>query len=303
MKRFILLCALFVICSSAAFAQEDKITQGVVTQTTNTTYTTVTQTKQVRMSDEEWAEYKRQQKLKRQAYRDSMALINTERYKLDSAKRAENLALARERGAAVRGWKNYININVSGAQSKVGWGVGSPSIGIEYIGGKRFNRAIFLGFGSGVVVNTSRSSGEWGHPYWGISKNLGLCAVSIPLYANFRLYMSSRKCQPYISLSTGFRFSGNKREQVSAYSILSSKEQKNYKNSSYIIKYGTTQYFLSPGFGLDFIGKSGKGISLQASFFAITMPWMSAENHGNYLNVNVKHSFEPGYHIQLGFIF
>ena len=291
MKRFVLLCALFVTCSSAAFAQEDKITQGVVTQTTNTTYTTVTQTKQVRMSDEEWAEYKRQQKLKRQAYRDSMALINTERYKLDSAKRAENLALARERGAAVRGWKNYININVSGAQSKVGWGVGSPSIGIEYIGGKRFNRAIFLGFGSGVVVNTSRSSGEWGHPYWGTSKNLGLCAVSIPLYANFRLYMSSRKCQPYFSLSTGFRFSGNKREQVK------------YKDSTYEVKYGTTQYLLSPGFGLEFVGKSVKGVSLQASLFAITMPWLPAENNGDYLNVKVKHSFEPGYHIQLGFIF
>lgn len=79
MRRFILLCALLVMCSSAAFAQEDKITQGVVTTTTNTTYTTVTQTKQVRMSDEEWAEYKRQKKLKRQAYRDSIAVVNQAR--------------------------------------------------------------------------------------------------------------------------------------------------------------------------------------------------------------------------------
>ena len=322
MKRFVLLCALFVICSSAAFAQEDKITQGVVTQTTNTTYTTVTRTKQVRMSDEEWAEYKRQQKLKRQtyrdsmalerqAYRDSMALINAERYKLDSAKRAENVALARERDAAVRGWKNYININVSGAQSKVNYGVGSPSIGIEYIGGKRFNRAIFLGFGSGVVLNTHRNGGKWVNgknysylDYNQSAKSLGLCAVSIPLYANFRLYMSSRKCQPYISLSTGFRFSGNKREQVSAHSVLSPSDRDEYKDSTYEVKYGTTQYFLSPGFGLDFVGKSGKGVSLQASFFAITMPWMSVENDGDYLSaIKVKHSFEPGYHIQLGFIF
>ena len=70
MKRFILLCVLFVTCSSAAFAQEDKITQGVVTQTTNTTYTTVTHTKQVRMSDEEWAEYKRQKREERRAIRN-----------------------------------------------------------------------------------------------------------------------------------------------------------------------------------------------------------------------------------------
>lgn len=73
MRRIILLCALFVICSSAAFAQEDKITQGVVTQTTNTTYTTVTHTKQVRMSDEEWAEYKRQKREERRAIRNGTA--------------------------------------------------------------------------------------------------------------------------------------------------------------------------------------------------------------------------------------
>lgn len=73
MRRFILLCALFVICSSAAFAQEDKITQGVVTTTTNTTYTTVTHTKQVRMSDEEWAEYKRQKREERRAIRNGTA--------------------------------------------------------------------------------------------------------------------------------------------------------------------------------------------------------------------------------------
>ena len=299
MKRFILLCALLVMCSSVAFAQEDKITQGVVTQTTNTTYTTVTHTKQVRMSDEEWAEYKRQRKEQRRAFSDSISAVAKA-----NAQRAREARLAQKPSLeSVVAWKNYLNINISGAQSKVGYGCRPPSIGIEYIGGMRFNRAIFLGFGSGVVFNTNRNSGEWGSPFFGRAKRLGLCAVSFPLYANFRLYMSSRKCQPYISLSTGFRFSGNKREQVSAYSILSSTEQKNYKNSSYIVKYGTTQYFLSPGFGLDFVGKSGKGVSLQASFFAITMPWMSAENHGNYLRVNVKHSFEPGYHIQLGFIF
>ena len=115
--------------------------------------------------------------------------------------------------------------------------------------------------------------------------------------------MSSRKCQPYISLSTGFRFSGNKREQVSAYSILSSTEQKNYKNSSHIVKYGTTQYFLSPGLGLDFVGKSGKGVSLQASFFAVTMPMMYAKPYGKRLSIDVKPSFRSGYHVQLGFTF
>ena len=310
MKRLILLCALFVMCSSVAFAQEDKITQGVVTQTTNTTYTTVTRTKQVRMSDEEWAEYKRQRKLKRQAYRDSMALVNAARYEADSAnavlareRGVANAALAKERDAAVRGWKNYLNINISGAKSKVGYGVRQPSIGIEYIGGMRFNRVIFLGFGSGIVFNTNLHSGEWGSPFFGRAKRLGLCAVSFPLYANFRLYMSSRKCQPYFSLSTGFRISGNKRETGLASSVLSSSDMMGYQDRSFEVSYGTTQYFLSPGFGLDFVGKSGKGVSLQASFLAITMPWMKGWENSSHLLIMVKHSFQPGYHVQLGFTF
>ena len=327
MKRFILLCALLVICCSAAFAQEDKVTQGVVTTTTNTTYTTVTQTKQVRMSDEEWAEYKRQQKLKRQARRDSiaaisqarrdsMALVNVARYEADSAKRVANAALAqerrvanaalaKERDAAVWGWKNYVNINLSGVSRRDGGGISTPSIGIEYIGGKRFNRVVFLGFGTGIVFNTATDSG--GQFYSGSTshdKDLGLCVASFPLYANFRLYMAREKCQPYFSLSTGFRFSGKKSEQIHTYDILSSSQKTKFLNTTYDVEYGTTQYFLSPGFGIDFLGKSGKGVSLQASLFAITRPWMGVEaNDYGKLYVNIHHSMGVGYHVQIGFTF
>jgi hypothetical protein len=326
MKRFILLCALLVICSSAAFAQEDKVTQGVVTTTTNTTYTTVTQTKQVRMSDEQWAEYKRQQKLKRQARRDSiaaisqarrdsMALVNVARYEADSAKRVANAALAQERRVAnallakdrnvVTGdWKNYVNINLSGVSRRDGGGISTPSIGIEYIGGKRFNRVVFLGFGTGIVFNTATDSGQF---YSGSSfrdKDLGLCVASFPLYANFRLYMAREKCQPYFSLSTGFRFSGKKSEQIHTHDILSSSQKTKFLNTTYNVEYGTTQYFLSPGFGIDFLGKSGKGVSLQASLFAITRPWMDAvANDYGKLYVNIDHSMGVGYHVQIGFTF
>ena len=337
MKRFILLCALLVICCSAAFAQEDKVTQGVVTTTTNTTYTTVTQTKQVRMSDEEWAEYKRQQKLKRQAYRDSiavvnqarrdsiaaisqarrdsMALVNVARYEADSAKRVANAALAqerrvanaalaKERDAAVWGWKNYVNINLSGVSRRYVGGISTPSIGIEYIGGKRFNRVVFLGFGTGIVFNTATDSRQFSFRVYRSYKDLGLCVASFPLYANFRLYMAREKCQPYFSLSTGFRFSGKKKEQIHTYDILSSSQKTKFLNTTYYVEYGTTQYFLSPGFGIDFLGKSGKGVSLQASLFAITRPSMDAEaNDYGKLYVNIDHSMGVGYHVQIGFTF
>ena len=336
MRKFILLCALFIVCSSAAFAQEDKVTQGVVTTTTNTTYTTVTHTKQVRMSDEEWAEYKRQKREARRAAADSLRavrLANMEQYRLLSEERKaatdslqairsanmEQQRLARKEKLANRppltggiGWKNYININITGARKIVlsDPRTSSPSIGIEYVGGKRFNRVLFLGFGTGVVFNTCNHNENVYETFNNTLSysNLGLCKASFPLYANFRLYMASRKCQPYFSLSTGFRFSGMKTTDISNYDVMKSSEEKLYKFATYKVKYGTTQYFLSPGFGIDFLGKSGKGLSLQASLFAVTRPGMKAGYHHHwndyhYVNIVVNHSMVVGYHVQIGFTF
>ena len=305
MRRFILLCVLFVICSSAAFAQEDKVTQGVVTTTTNTTYTTVTQTKQVRMSDEEWAEYKRLKREARRAEADSLhavKLANIEQHRLAREERLAN----RPPLTGGIGWKNYANINLSGAVEATGGieHVSIPSIGIEYIGGKRFNRSIFLGFGTGIVFNTAVHSGVWyGNDFnydevIDNDKDLGLCVASFPLYANFRLYMASGKYQPYFSLSTGFRFSGKKSEKISYTSIVSGV----HKDPIYTVKYDTTQYFLSPGFGIDFLGKSGRGISVQASLFAITRPWMNVYSYYD-IDVTIHHSMVVGYHVQVGYTF
>lgn len=282
MRKFILLSVLFIVYSSTVYAQEDKVTQGVVTTTTNTTYTTVTHTKQQRMSDEEWAEYKAQ---RRQAFRDSLA------------KRINNSSTNQI------GWNNSINIKLSGAKSKIGYGVMSPSIGIEYIGGQRYNNFLFLGFGSGIVFNTEQSTGKWKDTSFGTAKRLGLTTVSIPLYANFRIYLSSRMYQPYISFSTGFRFSGNKSEQVKAYSFMSPSDKKIYNDKSYDIAYGTTQCFLSSGFGVDFSFNSKPKISLQVSFLSITKPWMLIEQNGNILDIDVNHSFNVGYQVHLGFTF
>ena len=306
MRRFFLLCALFIVCSSAAFAQEDKVTQGVVTTTTNTTYTTVTQTKQVRMSDEEWAEYKRQKREARKVAADSLHTVKLANIEQQRLARKERLANRPPLTGGV-GWKNYVNINLSGVVEYASRNVSTPSIGIEYIGGKRFNRVVFLGFGTGVIFNTNTAvdSELFYNGYYYRDKDLGLCVASIPLYANFRLYMASGKWQPYFSLSTGFRFSGKKSEQISAYDILSSTAETEFKNTIYDIEYGSTQYFLSPGFGIDFLGKSGKGVSVQASLFAITRPWMRVEADDYYgtLYVDVHHSMGVGYHVQIGFIF
>lgn len=81
MSKFIPLCALFMLCTFSAFAQakEERITQGVVTETTTTRYEMITTTESRRMTKEEWAELKQQRRAERQANRDSMAVVRVER--------------------------------------------------------------------------------------------------------------------------------------------------------------------------------------------------------------------------------
>lgn len=305
MKRFVLLCALFVTCSSATFAQEDKVTQGVVTTTTNTTYTTVTQTRQVRMSDEEWAEYKRQQKAKRQAYRDSMAVVRAAQA-ADDAKHLLRREKKVSKNEGVQNWQNSLYLNISGYNGGSDQITVAPSIGVEYVGGKRFNNTLFIGFGTGLVFNTYRNGHlcpDW-YNYPSYNLALGLKGVSFPLYANMKVYLSKTACQPYISLSTGFRFSGKKTFEFDTYDLVSYSTQQKYVNSNHILRYGTTQYFITPGFGLDFRLKSGAALSVQAAFYTITAPIMLRPDvYSSRVNIDVKHIMRAGYHIQIGVTF
>ena len=103
MNKFIPLCALFIFFAHTAFAQakEEKITQGMETKTTVTTYKTVTTVVERRMTKEELAEYKRQQKAKRQAYRDSMAVVRAKQA-AERQRHADSMAVVRAKQAAER---------------------------------------------------------------------------------------------------------------------------------------------------------------------------------------------------------
>lgn len=263
------------------------------------------------------AEHKAHIANERRAAAEEVAKIREEEIARLDAKRAAAKAEAQKRqeeskteiaatNKEIAGWKNSIYINVSSCDDYEP-GIISPSIGIEYVGGKRFNNAFFLGFGTGVVLNThNQRAAYWDD--WALATPLclPLNRVSIPLYVNVKLYLSQTRCQPYISLSSGLRFSGKHLFEFSSYSLMGvAYDKSEYLNNSHSLKYGTNQYFITPGLGLDYRFKSGTTLSLQAAFHAITMPVINDPYFvgAKQVGLMVNHKMRPGYHVQIGITF
>lgn len=263
------------------------------------------------------AEHKAHIANERRAAAEEAAKIREEEIARLDAKRAAAKAEAQKRqeeskteiaatNKEIAGWQNSVYINVSSCDDYEP-GVISPSIGIEYVGGKRFNNAFFLGFGTGVVLNThNQRAAYWDD--WALATPLclPLNRISIPLYVNVKLYLSRTRCQPYISLSSGLRFSGKRLFEFSSYSLMGvAYDKSEYLNNSHSLKYGTNQYFITPGLGLDYRFKSGTTLSLQAAFHAITMPVINDPYFvgAKQVGLMVNHKMRPGYHVQIGITF
>lgn len=262
------------------------------------------------------AEHKAHIANERRAAAEEAAKIRAEEIARLDAERAAAKAEAQKRqemrkseiatiNEEIAGWQNSVYVNVSSCDDYEP-GVISPSIGIEYVGGKRFNNAFFLGFGTGIVLNTHNQR----EPYWdnwvlATPLCLPLNRVSIPLYINMKLYLSRTRCQPYISLSSGFRFSGKYLFEFSTQELLTHNYDPSYYNNQHSIKYGTNQYFITPGLGLDYRFKSGTTLSLQAAFHAITMPVINDPYFvgAKQVGLMVNHKMRPGYHVQIGITF
>ncbi len=262
------------------------------------------------------AEHKAHIANERRAAAEEAAKIRAEEIARLDAERAAAKAEAQKRqemrkseiatiNEEIAGWQNSVYINVSSCDDYEP-GVISPSIGIEYVGGKRFNNAFFLGFGTGVVLNThNQSAAYWDD--WALATPLclPLNRVSIPLYVNVKLYLSRTRCQPYISLSSGLRFSGKRLFEFSTKGLLTYNYDPSYYNNQHSIKYGTNQYFITPGLGLDYRFKSGTTLSLQAAFHAITMPVINDPYFvgAKQVGLMVNHKMRLGYHVQFGITF
>ena len=208
MKRFTLLGALLLFCSGGAFAQvnkngEQRIQQGVITETTVTTLDSVTVTKQVRMSREQW-----------RAYRDSLRMV---RYG-DRQQRQASIP----RYEAKRGFQQ---------QASFGWwwtdsyhGPNYSALRFSYIGGRRFNDYFFAGVGAGLDIGVSNTYEpkakvigvyivEWAGSYRDLV-DLPMQSIAIPLFVNFKGYFTKTKVAPYLSFSAGARLSTGKKLEI-----------------------------------------------------------------------------------------
>ena len=93
-----------------------------------------------------------------------------------------------------KGYDQYINLSY-------GYNRVSDFIGLNYIGGYRFNHLFFLGLGVGADFALFTPQMEQKYA------NAKPTRVNIPVYLNFRTNFSDKAWSPYISVSTGARIS------------------------------------------------------------------------------------------------
>ena len=93
-----------------------------------------------------------------------------------------------------KGYDQYINLSY-------GYNRVSDFIGLNYIGGYRFNHLFFLGVGAGVDFALFTPQME--QKYAGTKPT----RVNIPVYLNFRTNFLDKAWSPYISVSAGARIS------------------------------------------------------------------------------------------------
>ena len=107
---------------------------------------------------------------------------------------AEREAKTRQYTRASKGYDQYINLSY-------GYNRVSDFIGLNYIGGYRFNHLFFLGIGTGVdfALFTPIMEEKFA--------NCMPTRVNIPVYFNFRTNFLNKAWSPYISVSAGARIS------------------------------------------------------------------------------------------------
>ena len=119
----------------------------------------------------------------------------------------------KESGSKNGGYGQYVDLTGLWDFQDNGSGV---SVNVNYIGGYRFNKNIFLGLGTGISINdqngnyyehktTSASGTELGYDITYFPHSF----MSIPIYLHFRTDFGkgNRSWNPYISLSAGYHMS------------------------------------------------------------------------------------------------
>lgn len=109
-------------------------------------------------------------------------------------KYAQKQPKAQECGKTCKSYDQYVNLSY-------GYNCVSDFIGVNYIGGYRFNHLFFLGIGTGIDFALFTPI---------MNAKFAVCKptrVNIPLYVNFRTIFLDKAWSPYISVSAGARIS------------------------------------------------------------------------------------------------
>lgn len=138
------------------------------------------------------------------------------------------------------------------------WSKGTyQALMVNYIGGYRFNDIFFVGVGAGLNIGISKT-GKWLTYYhdWPYTEYLPMQRISVPLFVNVKGYLIKKKVSPYMSFSTGARFSTPKIVNC------------NFYNHSFYTTYPRITPFIDFSFGLNFCGSENVRYNLQVGYYA-----------------------------------
>ena len=200
--------------------------------------------------------------------------IAKEKAEIAAVKKEKRDALRIEYAKPIKGYESFVNISYFMTNN-------DSYVGVDYIGGYRFNNIFFLGAGVGADMRLTT-------PISQIEMNEALelshGAFYFPVYAHFRAQLLNRRCAPFLALSAGYNIS-----LPQSFDIELTK-----------IKYNASGVFVNPQFGVTYRVKPKLGIYCAVGFNACMMP----ECIGNTgYSATIKQSFKYGINVNLGISF
>ena len=198
--------------------------------------------------------------------------VAKEKAKIAAAKKEKRDAIKVEYAKPIKGYGSFVNAS---------YALTNNEVGIDYIGGYRFNNLFFLGAGAGA---TMRLEAPITKIYMNESLELSHGAFYFPVYLHFRAQLLNRRCAPFLALSAGYNISLPQSFDLELISI----------------NYNASGVFVNPQIGVTYRIKPKFGIYCAAGFNAFIMP----ECIGNTgYSATIKQSFKYGINVNLGISF
>lgn len=176
------------------------------------------------------------------------------------------------------------------------------SLRAAYIGGMRFNNYLYAGIGVGLDVRTVTYDQDYTANK---DSRLYLCngsenaelpmqLIAVPLFANFKAYLTKTKVVPYCSFSAGARFSTPRK-----FDFYDNKELEYTQN------YGAIKPFFDLAIGVSYRLLNNKTVVLQCGYYlqnvAYFTGWFSST--GNTYDNCIYGDWEKGLSVSIGMTF